>query len=153
MEPAGFGRRYLAFLLDILFLEILGAVVNAPLVTDLGAESGRVLVEWAEAAVPGGFTGRVAGPLLLLAALWSWYFTCFHWLAGRTPGKKLSGLWVRHKDGRSLGPVTALVRFWAALVLGLLTLGLGYAWAGWDPWRQAWHDKLFDTVVIRKSTS
>ena len=38
------------------------------------------------------------------------------------------------------------------LIAGTLTLGLSYSWAGWDRWRQGWHDKLFKTVVIQNTT-
>jgi uncharacterized RDD family membrane protein YckC len=29
-----------------------------------------------------------------------------------------------------------------------LPLGLGFAWAAWDPRGQAWHDRIAGTVVV-----
>ena len=40
-----------------------------------------------------------------------------------------------------------LVRYLASY-LSLLPLGLGFIWADFDRRRQAWHDKLADTVVV-----
>ena len=39
----------------------------------------------------------------------------------------------------------------AAAGLNAIPLGLGYWWAFWDPERQAWHDKLLRTYVMRDS--
>ena len=33
--------------------------------------------------------------------------------------------------------------------VSLLPLGLGFLWIAWDPRKQAWHDKLAGTVVVR----
>ncbi|MCA9482987.1 MAG: RDD family protein [Nitrospina sp.] len=151
MELAGFGRRYLAFVLDILFLELTGALILTPLITD-GATGSLVM------SLPGDGVSESAFPVFLAqyfflgAALWSIYFTCFNSVAGRTPGKRLLGLWVCHPDGKSLSAATALGRLWVSLIAGTLTLGLSYSWAGWDRWRQGWHDKLFKTVVIQNTT-
>ncbi|QPJ60932.1 MAG: RDD family protein [Candidatus Nitronauta litoralis] len=153
MELAGFGRRYLAFAVDALFLEILGVLVSSPFVGIF--RGGRVLVP------ADTVTGSASDiyPVLILsylgigAVLWSLYFTCFNGYADRTPGKALFGLRVCHLNGVSIKPATALARFWASLLFGTFTLGLSYSWAAWDRWRQAWHDKFFNTVVIRKATS
>ena len=36
-----------------------------------------------------------------------------------------------------------------AAILSFIPLGLGYAWALWDPQRQTWHDKIMHTYVMR----
>jgi uncharacterized RDD family membrane protein YckC len=47
------------------------------------------------------------------------------------------------------------VTFWVALVRSLasffsaLALFLGFFWAGWDREKQAWHDKIAGTMVVR----
>ena len=38
-----------------------------------------------------------------------------------------------------------------ALVLALAPLGLGFLWAAFQPKKQAWHDKLAGTLVVRAS--
>lgn len=39
-----------------------------------------------------------------------------------------------------------------AYYLSLIVLFLGYLWVGFDPRKQAWHDKLARTVVVRRDT-
>jgi uncharacterized RDD family membrane protein YckC len=80
------------------------------------------------------------------------YMVLFTGLRGQTPGKMILGLHVV-RPGRpvpGIGP--ALVRELLGRPLSLLSLGLGYAWAGWDPWKQTWHDKLAGTYVVRSRT-
>ena len=80
------------------------------------------------------------------------YMVLFTGLRGQTPGKMIMGLHVV-RPGRpvpGIGP--ALARELLGRPVSLLSLGLGYAWAGWDPWKQTWHDKLAGTYVIRSRT-
>ena len=86
------------------------------------------------------FFGPLASPLgyLAFAIL---YFTLAAWIAGgRTPGKWLLGVRVLRLDafGRAGGYSASLS-----------TLGLGFLEALWDPNRQALHDKIAATVVVR----
>lgn len=152
MELAGFGRRYLAFALDALFLEILGVLICSPLAGTF--QGGRVIVsiDIVAGSTPDFFPTLILGYLGIGAALWSLYFACFHGFADRTPGKALLGLRVCHRNGVAVTPAIALARFWVSLLFGILTLGVSYSWAAWDRWRQGWHDKFFDTVVIREIT-
>ncbi len=152
MELAGFGRRYLAFALDALFLEVLGVLICSPLAGAFRGDRVIVSVDTAAGSTPDIFPALVLGYLGIGAALWSLYFACFHGFADRTPGKALLGLRVCHLNGAAVTPTIALARFWASLLFGTLTLGLSYSWASWDCWRQGWHDKFFDTVVIREIT-
>jgi uncharacterized RDD family membrane protein YckC len=43
---------------------------------------------------------------------------------------------------------TSIVRALACF-LSLFAAGLGFLWIIWDPERQAWHDKIAGTVVVR----
>lgn len=153
MELAGFGRRYLAFAVDALFLEILGVLISSPIAGVF--RGGRVVVSIANASGSASdiYPVLILGYLGIGAALWSLYFACFNGYADRTPGKALFGLQVCHLDGTAIRPTTALARFWASLLFGTLTLGFSYSWAACDRWRQGWHDKFFNTVVIQKTTS
>jgi hypothetical protein len=77
------------------------------------------------------------------------YFTFFIALwRGRTPGKKLLGTRVVHLSGEPLGWWDAFGRF-GGYAAGLATGMLGYFQIVWDPNRQALHDKVAGTVVIR----
>jgi uncharacterized RDD family membrane protein YckC len=66
-----------------------------------------------------------------------------------TPGKMLLGLHIvdaQTGGGLSLGQ--SIVRFFA-YVASTIPFGLGFLWIAFDPRKQAWHDKLAGTVVIR----
>ncbi len=77
--------------------------------------------------------------LTLFLALWG----------GRTPGKKLLGLRVVRLNGQPLGLFMSLERA-GGYAAGLATGLLGFAQVWWDPNRQAIHDKIAETVVVRE---
>lgn len=77
--------------------------------------------------------------LTLFLALWG----------GRTPGKKLFGLRVVRLNGQPLGLYMSLERA-GGYAAGLATGLLGFAQVWWDPNRQAIHDKVAETVVVRE---
>ena len=77
--------------------------------------------------------------LTLFLALWG----------GRTPGKKLLGLRVVRLNGQPLGLYMSLERA-GGYAAGLATGLLGFAQVWWDPNRQAIHDKVAETVVVRE---
>jgi uncharacterized RDD family membrane protein YckC len=70
---------------------------------------------------------------------------------GQTLGKKAMGIRVvRRVNGAPLGYGLAIGRFFARIV-NWFTLGFGLLWAAWDPQRQAFHDKIAGTLVVRSS--
>jgi uncharacterized RDD family membrane protein YckC len=90
--------------------------------------------------------------LNLLRLLLSWaYFT---YMTGRyqyTIGKKLLNLKV---IGEDMGPIsygTAAVREIVGKFISGIVCLLGYIWAGFDERKQAWHDKIASTYVIREA--
>lgn len=70
------------------------------------------------------------------------------WL-GRTPGKRLLGIRVVRIDGEPLTTWDAFSRF-GGYAASVLTGLLGFAQLLWDPNRQALHDRIAGTVVIRE---
>jgi uncharacterized RDD family membrane protein YckC len=70
---------------------------------------------------------------------------------GQTLGKKAMGIRVvRQSNGAPLGYGLAVGRLLARFV-NFITLGIGLLWAAWDPQRQALHDKIAGTLVVRSS--
>lgn len=69
-------------------------------------------------------------------------------LKGTTIGGILFNLRVVRLDGREVDWPTAVVRALSCF-LSLIALGLGFIWIALDPERQAWHDKIAGTVVVR----
>jgi uncharacterized RDD family membrane protein YckC/cytoskeletal protein CcmA (bactofilin family) len=69
-------------------------------------------------------------------------------LKGSTIGGIIFGLKVVRLEAKPMDWVTAVVRALACF-LSLIFLGLGFIWIGFDPQKQAWHDKIAGTVVVR----
>ena len=99
-----------------------------------------VLVIIIEALLPLGFMIYFIEPS---------YHVLFIGLRGQTPGKMVFGVLVV-KPGREVpGIGTAILREVPGKFLSGIVLGLGYAWALWDPRKQTWHDKAARTYVFR----
>jgi uncharacterized RDD family membrane protein YckC len=88
---------------------------------------------------------RVA-PLGFLLALA--YFTGMWAWKGTTIGGIVLGLKVVRMDGEPVTFAVGLVRALAA-AFSIVVLFLGFLWIAWDAERQAWHDKIAGTVVLR----
>jgi len=101
-------------------------------------------IDWLVLAVACGPTGLMGYFLFLFplyfAAMWVW--------KGTTVGGIVLRLKVVRLDGRRLDWATAGVRAVGAL-FGSMAGGLGYFWSGWDSEKQAWHDKIAGTVVVK----
>jgi uncharacterized RDD family membrane protein YckC len=69
-------------------------------------------------------------------------------LKGTTIGGIVCHLQIVRVDGREIEWDTALVRALSAF-LSLAPAGLGFIWIAFDSERQAWHDKIAGTVVVR----
>jgi uncharacterized RDD family membrane protein YckC len=82
-------------------------------------------------------------PILLAsygAVLWK--------LRGATVGDIIFGLKVVRVDGAPLEWVTVIVRALACF-FSVLAVGLGFIWIAFDREKQAWHDKIAGTVVVK----
>jgi uncharacterized RDD family membrane protein YckC len=69
-------------------------------------------------------------------------------LRGTTVGGIVCDLHVVRLDGRPVDWETAIVRALGCF-LSLCVVFLGFIWIAFDPNRQAWHDKIAGTVVVR----
>ncbi len=154
MTPARFGRRYIAFLLDIIFLEIVGVLATIPLVNQTDQDLAKVLIRWmAMGKISPEGAWLVALYSLVLGLLWSMYFVGFTAACGQTPGKKIMSVHVVNENGTPVDWDAASVRFFIGYPVSLLPLGLGFYWALVDKNNQAWHDKIAGTLVIGPATS
>ena len=123
VPPAGFFRRVVAFAIDIVFA---GALVGFLI-----------------GAIPWPLSGFVAAFAIMFVFVLGWTQPL-----GRSFGGGSMRLQVIGEDGESLGAVRALSRL-VALLAGTLCFFLGPASALLDPRRQAWHDKIAHSYVIR----
>lgn len=76
------------------------------------------------------------------------YFTLMWTWKGTTIGGIVLGLKLTRLDGRPVTLIVALVRSLASF-LSAMALGLGFFWVGWDREKQAWHDKIAGTIVVK----
>ncbi|KUL27995.1 RDD family protein [Actinoplanes awajinensis] len=132
---AGLVSRAMAYLLDALAVALLagsGVAVLAVVAPVVGAGA-RDLADLV-----------LSGYLVFLPGLLVVYCTLFWSLAGRTPGMAVLGVRVVRADGRPVRWPGALVR---ALLLAFFPIGA--LWLLADRRRQAVHDKIARTAVIR----
>ncbi len=150
MRPASFGQRYFALFLDVLFLEILGALIAFPFIQKVDLDLKSILSSL--------FTGNqidlqsitfILVYSAILTMLWSWYFVGFTGNNGQTPGKKLVGIQVRRQDGSPVNYSIAANRFFIGYSISIMSFGLGFFWALFDADNEAWHDKIASTRVFR----
>lgn len=143
VRKGGFWIRLGAFLIDNIVLYILAFILSIVGIIALGLGSSG-LDEFGEEDMY-----RLILPLYVFNTILTIvYYTYFHGSTGQTPGKMMCGLKVIRVNGEPLGYGKAFLRWVGYMVSGFLFC-LGFLWAGWDKNKQAWHDKIVGTYVIR----
>ena len=145
----GFWRRLLAFLIDKVILYFVTLILFLIGLLALGLKGNmtdRVLSSLGDPAHGIGVFALLYIAASLLAGMI--YFTVFHGIAGRTPGKMLLGLRVIQTSGDPITTGIAFLRWVGYLISGPL-FGLGFLWVAFDGRKQGWHDKIAATLVIR----
>jgi Predicted membrane protein/domain len=149
VEYAGFGIRLLAWLIDslvLLFLSFITALIFgffiaiAFLLIDLSIVSADSSIVTFLTNFISGFVGFSVN-LLYFTLFWSSKFQ-------GTPGKILLGLKIVDANGNKISYSKALIRYISTLLSSLL-LGIGYLLIIFDGKKQALHDKLASTYVIK----
>jgi uncharacterized RDD family membrane protein YckC len=135
MEYVGFWARAVAAIIDL----VLQLLITAPLTI---AVYGRFVSPPGSMYMgPGDVLINVVVPAILVLGFWLW--------KGATPGKLAMS--ARIVDADTGAPMTSgqAVGRYLAYIVSALPLGIGFMWAGLDRRKQAWHDRLAGTVVIR----
>jgi uncharacterized RDD family membrane protein YckC len=149
VQPAHFAARGAAYLFDALLVSLLVGFISLPWNTDL-AELQKAMMETMRQQVPDHelvirFYALVLGFHLPVSLF---YHVGCNTAFGGTPGKLLIGLRILRTDGSKLTFTRALIRYLAE-ALSLAPLGAGYLLALFHPTRQALHDLVADTCVVR----
>ena len=136
---AGFWRRFLAWLIDVIILGIVGGILASVLGLGSGSAGGG----------SANYSFGTGGSLLNLV-LGLLYFTLMIALVnGKTVGAMALGIRVVPADGSgSVSIGKALVRAIVGYVSGIV-LFLGFLWMLWDANKQTWHDKAAGTYVVK----
>ncbi|MDD3818850.1 MAG: RDD family protein [Actinomycetota bacterium] len=142
---AGFWRRVAAYLIDGIVLMIAGGIIGAIL---------GVLV-----AVPLMVTGTATDATLkiiellgsILGIVINWlYFTILESSPKQaTPGKMALGIIVTDLNGNRISFGRANGRYWSKIISSM-TLLIGYIMAGFTEKKQALHDIMAGTLVVKK---
>ncbi|MCA9774171.1 MAG: RDD family protein [Myxococcales bacterium] len=142
---AGIGHRAIALGLDF---ALLGALRLAWWSRDAGLEyrAGPWGRGW---WVDGSLDAMARTPVLELPLLYTLVTVVLVAWRGQSPGKFLAGIRVVNAQGRPPGFVRAALRELIGKPLSALFFGLGYVWAIFDSQRQAFHDKIAGTWVVR----
>jgi uncharacterized RDD family membrane protein YckC len=148
---AGFWLRFVAFIIDSLLLYFVGMILFLPFAASTGM------------GMRGMMTGRPPDAqalfpmihamlrLTLLRTVLNWlYYSLLESSAWQgTLGKKALGLEVTDLDGNRISFGRATGRFFAKIISTII-LFIGYIMAGFTEKKQALHDILAGTLVIRK---
>jgi len=160
MAPyAGFWLRFVAYVIDAIVI----GIVALPLIVVLALMTGLTAALSAVAGAgdhpdPNALfatTGFVFFLLLLFPLIIGGEWLYFAWMESSTwqatLGKKALGLIVTDMEGRRLTFGRATGRFFSKIVTGFIPLGIGYIMAGFTAKKQALHDFIAGTLVLRKT--
>ncbi|MBP2070853.1 RDD family protein [Thermoanaerobacterium butyriciformans] len=121
MEYAGFWRRFVAYIIDGLILGIIEAIF-------ISAKM----------------------PYAVLFVGWLYYALMESSSTQATLGKMALGLYVTDLNGDKIGFGRATGRYFGKIISGLI-LFVGFMMAGWTARKQALHDIMAETLVLKRT--
>lgn len=134
-QYAGFWIRFGASFIDSLLM----IIIFAPLVTIIYGRS-----YWTDPQIIKGFWDVVVNYILpVLAIMTFWIYK------SATPGKMVTKLIIVDAKTGGKPTLTQFVIRYMGYYVSLLPCFLGFLWAAFDRRKQAWHDKLAGTIVIK----
>jgi len=152
---AGFWLRFVAYLLDSVIIGFAVMVLFVPFFFLMG---GVAMLE----ALPRGHVERLDPAqfmallslvltLVTLGSVAKWLYFAYLESGEKqaTWGKQALGIYVTDLAGQRLTFGRATGRFFAKIVTGLIPLGIGFIMAGFTERRQALHDMIASTLVLR----
>jgi len=145
IKYAGFRKRLLAYLVDMLILVLVGFGVQSL----MGQSPLLILKVNSLTQYQQLLETRSILPTIFLYIL-TFGFYILMWVNndGATPGKQLMGIKIVKSDGSKIGYPSAILRSVFGYTLSSVVSSLGFLWVIWDKKKQGWHDKIANTVVI-----
>lgn len=144
MEKASFLGRLAAYILDGLILSIIGIFGG--------------LVIWGLISLTGDSDSNIAVFLAIMLAcvlvfiilLFQFLYFGYFWsTSGQSLGMKLLNMKVVRQDGGELSFLRAGLRGSLGYWISSLVFNLGFLWAAFDQEKETWHDKIFETWVVK----
>jgi len=144
---AGFGRRLLAYFTDFLIIFLIGMVLQTCLGKNpfLVFQNVKSLEELQQLQ---NSTSTTLTSLIGLIVGLAYFLIFYVNYDGATPGKRLMAIKVTRDDGSKLTYPVVFVRYLGNFVSAFL-LGIGYLMIIWDKRKQALHDKIAKTLVVK----
>lgn len=136
---AGFWIRFGAYIIDSIVLSIVMVVLNLVIV--------GTAVALGDSDAAAGMAGVISTLLSLVISIC--YFPGMEGSSHQaTLGKKALGLKVVNEEGARISVGQAIGRYFGKIISGLI-LCIGYMMAGWTEKKQALHDKMASTYVVK----
>jgi uncharacterized RDD family membrane protein YckC len=146
---AGFWLRFVAWIIDRIVLQFAGSILTLPFAASIGI---RELMR-THPSSPEDFFPLFASVrrvfLIILVLEWLYYALLESSAWQATLGKKALGLEVTDLAGARITFGRATGRYFARYI-SFFTIGIGYIMAGFTQKKQALHDMIAGTLVIRK---
>lgn len=146
MNKATFASRFFAWLIDGLAAALLIFIISIVFGLFIGAFAGSE-----SSFVNFLVSAAVLVMIALLFLLQFLYFGYFWSKNGQSIGMKMMGIKVVRSNGELLTFLRAGLRGTIGYYISSLIFSLGYLWAAFDEQGQAWHDMIFDTLVVTKT--
>lgn len=146
---AGFWLRFVAWIIDRIVLQFAGSIITLPFAASMGIrELMRTHPSSPEDFIP-LFENMRKFFLIILVLEWLYYALLESSAWQATLGKKALGLEVTDLAGVRITFGRATGRYFARYI-SFFTIGIGYIMAGLTEKKQALHDMIAGTLVIRK---
>lgn len=154
---AGFWWRFLAYLIDYAILSIFSLIALIPFIVTISYTSFifslSELADMESTQLIGSVIGTyMLAILLIIAAGWLYYALMESSKYQATPGKMAIGLKVTDANGNRITFGRATGRYFGKILSGLILL-VGYIMAGFTSKKQALHDIIADTLVVKTDAS
>lgn len=140
LRYAGFWIRFAAYLIDTIAVSLVVAALRIPAVMSTCTSGTGV----------SACTYQVDGPGagIVTAVLGVYWIVTWSVLRGSLGQRALGMRVVKAADGSRIGLARAVLRF-VGYLISVLPFCIGLIWAGFDPQKQGWHDKIAGTFVVR----
>lgn len=152
---AGFWIRFVAYIIDMILLGAVISIIVFPLMGALGygaygQMSGGEMTEDDTAGLISMIYGAGAVIQIIQLVAWWLYSALLESSAKQaTVGKMALGLKVVDKNGERLSFGTATLRYIGKIISGMILL-IGYIMAAFTAKKQALHDMIASTYVVKK---
>jgi len=153
MNYAGFWLRFVAYIIDYILIWVVQSFVAIPILGAMGMNFASNMENMSEGEAMGAIASIIAAAsatAMITFVLIIVYYTLMEASKFQgTVGKIILGLKVTDINGNKLDVVKALIRNISKIISSLILL-IGYIMAGFTEKKQALHDMIAGTLVVKK---